>query len=336
MLNNNNKKEIKTFEQYKEEFNSIYLEFKTKKGLTVLDIILFFGFYFIISIVILLIFTKKIDNNYITIALLTSLILMFVHIRILFIIDNNKLNKEILNYNYHEDIKEEKTIKSRLKFVKYFNKRLELYCKKRLVDKYKINEDNFKNILNETIKRLDNLKNKRFYSDFEAVLKILVKTGLITLVLKFCFTQIISNPNKIFSKFSGIIKWVKIDNSMFSMFIAILIFIVTLGILVVASILNTNKKNIDIEIGRKKILLDILIEIFTKSTINETINETIWITEEAEKKVMENKGYFFTKSKEEPVSITENNGKFYIIEDKSNPKNIKLKKIKIENIKFKQ
>ena len=42
MLNKNNKEEIKTFEQYKEEFNSIYLEFKTKKGLTVLDNILFF------------------------------------------------------------------------------------------------------------------------------------------------------------------------------------------------------------------------------------------------------------------------------------------------------
>ncbi len=42
MLNKNNKEEIKIFEQYKEEFNSIYLEFKTKKGLTVLDNILFF------------------------------------------------------------------------------------------------------------------------------------------------------------------------------------------------------------------------------------------------------------------------------------------------------
>lgn len=107
------------------------------------------------------------------------------------------------------------------------------------------------------------------------------------------------------------------------------------GIIILFLVYNffsSKNKNIDIEIERRFIIMDILIEIF----INSTINETIWITEEAEKKVMENKGYFFTKPKEESLSITENNGKFYIIEDKSNPKNIKLKKIKIENIKFKQ
>ncbi len=150
---------------------------------------------------------------------------------------------------------------------------------------------------------------------------------MITLVLKFCFTQIISNPNKISPKFTGIIKWVKIDNSMSSMFIAILNFIVTLGNLVVASIFNTKKRNIDIEIGRKNILLDILIEIFTKSTIK----ENIWITKNVETQILEGKSFVFVENKKDKVvSVIEKDGKFTMIKE-NGQKSIILKRIEIHD-----
>ena len=150
---------------------------------------------------------------------------------------------------------------------------------------------------------------------------------MITLVLKFCFTQIISNPNKISPKFTGIIKWVKIDNSMSSMFIAILNFIVTLGNLVVASIFNTKKRNIDIEIGRKNILLDILIEIFTKSTIK----ENIWITKNVETQILEVKSFVFVENKKDKVvSVIEKDGKFTMIKE-NGQKSIVLKRIEIHD-----
>ena len=152
---------------------------------------------------------------------------------------------------------------------------------------------------------------------------------MITLVLKFCFTQIISNPNKISPKFTGIIKWVKIDNSMSSMFIAILNFIVTLGNLVVASIFNTKKRNIDIEIGRKNILLDILIEIFTKSTIK----ENIWITKNVETQILEGKSFVFVENKKDKVvSVIEKDGKFTMIKE-NGQKSIILKRIEIHDTK---
>ena len=150
---------------------------------------------------------------------------------------------------------------------------------------------------------------------------------MITLVLKFCFTQIISNPDKISPKFTGIIKWVKIDNSMSSMFIAILNFIVTLGNLVVASIFNTKKRNIDIEIGRKNILLDILIEIFTKSTIK----ENIWITKNVETQILEGKSFVFVENKKDKVvSVIEKDGKLTMIKE-NGQKSIILKRIEIHD-----
>lgn len=318
---NNEKIKISTFKQYEEAFNNVYLEFKTKKGLEFLDILVFIVAYFI-PIAVLKIIIKGInDNIVIIIALISWFIFTFFYIICLFIKDDKMLEKKIKNYSY-QDINENEKIKNIkcYEIVKRFNKKLELYCRERLLHEYEIEKDTFKNILSEAIKRLDNLKNEKNYGNFEAILKVLFKSGLITWVVKFCVTQIISN-------FTWIIKWFKIENPTW---ITILIFIVTFVILLISSFWNTKKKNIEIEIGRKNILLDILIEIFTDSTIN----ETIWITEEAEKKITENKGYFFTKPKEKPVSITEDNGKFFVIKDESNPKNIKLKKIKIEKIKL--
>jgi hypothetical protein len=111
------------------------------------------------------------------------------------------------------------------------------------------------------------------------------------------------------------------------MFIAILNFIVTLGNLVVASIFNTKKRNIDIEIGRKNILLDILIEIFTKSTIK----ENIWITKNVETQILEGKSFVFVENKKDKVvSVIEKDGKFTMIKE-NGQKSIILKRIEIHD-----
>ena len=303
----------------------MYLEFRTKKGLKFLDILVFIVAYFM-PIVALKTTNKRIDDNIvIIIALISWFIFTFFYIIYLFIKDDKMLEKEIENYSY-QDINENEKIKNIkcYEIVKRFNKKLELYCRERLLHEYEIEKDVFKNILSEVIKRLDNLKNEKNYGNFEAILKVLFKSGLITWVVKFCVTQIISN-------FTWIIKWFKIENSTW---ITILIFIVTFAILLISSIWNTKKKNIEIEIGRKRILLDILIEIFIESTIK----ENIWITEEVEIQLNKGKSFVFVENNDDKdgiVSVMKKDGKFTIIKE-NGEKSIRLKRIEIrdtENIK---
>lgn len=324
------------FEKYIQSFNDIYLNVLTKN----LNIIVF-----ILGVIVPLVFSffsywllykvyKSLDIEYLKnfIELLITilgnknnlkLILGFflyiigvaIYMVVLIYIDYRTICKKIKEYPEIEADKEIAKLKKH-QIHKKFNKYLKLYCTKKLVQKYEIDKENFRLFLNELITRIDNLKSEKPTVKATFIIRIykFFKSKLVILIISYLF---------------GLFGEKLYESNLKILYYIILSYFGIIILFLVYNFFSSKNKNIDIEIERRFIIMDILIEIF----INSTINETIWITEEAEKKITENKGYFFTKSKEEPVSITEDNGKFYIIEDKSNPKNIKLKKIKIDKDK---
>ncbi|BBM52651.1 hypothetical protein JMUB3935_1630 [Leptotrichia trevisanii] len=327
------------FEKYIQSFNDIYLNVLTKNlniivfilGVIVPLVFSFFSYWslykvykslgieYLKNFIELLITILGNKNNLkLILGFFLYIIGVAIYMVVLIYIDYRTICKKIKEYPEIEADKEITKLKKH-QIHKKFNKYLKLYCTKKLVQKYEIDKENFRLFLNELITRIDNLKSE----------KPTVKAIFIIGIYKFFKSKlVILIISYLFGLFGE-----KLYESNFKILYYIILFY--FGIIILFLIYNffsSKNKNIDIEIERRFILMDILIEIF----INSTINETIWITEEAEKKITDNKGYFFTKPREKPVSITEDNDKFFLIEDESNPKNIKLKKIKIEKIKFKQ
>ncbi len=327
------------FEKYIQSFNDIYLNVLTKNlniivfilGVIVPLVFSFFSYWLLYKVykslgieylknfieLLITILGNK-NNLKLILGFFLYIIGVAIYMVVLIYIDYRTICKKIKEYPEIETDKEITKLKKH-QIHKKFNKYLKLYCTKKLVQKYEIDKENFRLFLNELITRIDNLKSE----------KPTVKATFIIGIYKFFKSKlVILIISYLFGLFGE-----KLYESNFKILYYIILFY--FGIIILFLIYNffsSKNKNIDIEIERRFILMDILIEIF----INSTINETIWITEEAEKKITENKEYFFTKPREKPVSITEDNDKFFLIEDESNPKNIKLKKIKIEKIKFKQ
>ena len=304
-----NKKRLKNFEQYNKAFDKIYLGFRTKRNCwiitaTLIAILIAFLIAFMIKD------TLEIFKNNLLIIFITFCILFIpLSLVILLFFDIKKLKKELKNLkNINKQI-ESKNLKKH-EFFKNFNISLELYCKEKLSQEYQIDKEIFKEFLDKLIDRITNLKDEKYtgiakfiiqlYKFFNSKITILV-ISLIGLYL----------PN--------------------NYKILILIFLVIMLFITIAYIfLDNRNKNIDIETGRKHVLLDILIEIFIKSTIN----ENIWITEDVEIQLInEGKSFVFVENKDDKdsmVSVIEKDGKFTILKE-NGEKSIRLKRIEIRD-----
>ena len=304
-----NKKRLKNFEQYNKVFDKIYLGFRTKRNCwiitaTLIAILIAFLIAFMIKD------TLEIFKNNLLIIFITFCILFIpLSLVILLFFDIKKLKKDLKNLkNINKQI-ESKNLKKH-EFFKNFNISLELYCKEKLSQEYQIDKEIFKEFLDKLIDRITNLKDEKYtgiakfiiqlYKFFNSKITILV-ISLIGLYL----------PN--------------------NYKILILIFLVIMLFITIAYIfLDNRNKNIDIETGRKHVLLDILIEIFIKSTIN----ENIWITEDVEIQLInEGKSFVFVENKDDKdsmVSVIEKDGKFTILKE-NGEKSIRLKRIEIRD-----
>jgi len=304
-----NKKRLKNFEQYNKAFDKIYLGFRTKRNCwiitaTLIAILIAFLIAFMIKD------TLEIFKNNLLIIFITFCILFIpLSLVILLFFDIKKLKKDLKNLkNINKQI-ESKNLKKH-EFFKNFNISLELYCKEKLSQEYQIDKEIFKEFLDKLIDRITNLKDEKYtgiakfiiqlYKFFNSKITILV-ISLIGLYL----------PN--------------------NYKILILIFLVIMLFITIAYIfLDNRNKNIDIETGRKHVLLDILIEIFIKSTIN----ENIWITEDVEIQLInEGKSFVFVENKDDKdsmVSVIEKDGKFTILKE-NGEKSIRLKRIEIRD-----
>lgn len=257
-------------------------------------------------------------NNLLIIFIFCIFCILFILLSLVILLsfDIKKLKKDLKNL---EDINkkiESKNLKKH-EFFKNFNISLELYCKEKLSQEYQIDKEIFKEFLDELIDRIRNLKDEKYtgiakfiiqlYKFFNSKITIIVISLIIGFLGKEAYS---SNDYKI------------------------LIFLVIMLFITIAYIfLDSRNKNIDIETGRKYVLLDILIEIFIKSTIN----ENIWITEDVKIQLEEGKSFVFVENDDDKgiVQVIKKDGKFTIIKE-NGEKSIRLKRIEIrdtENIK---
>lgn len=308
-----NKKEFKSFEEYKKAFDEIYLDFYTKN-----DVIIILAI--IVAVVLALCLTFFVFKGSIVLFTIISFLFVLIFFIILLEIDNCKLKKQIEEFKY-SNIDKDKEIKELKKYerVKKFNKKLELYCKEKLVSDYKISKETFKMFFIELTTRLGNLKTEKHIW----IVKYLI-LPIVKLFKSKIFLMIISSIIGFFGK------QLYISNNLID--IIILFFLISMLIITIIYIfLDSKNKNINIEIGRKYILSDILIEIF----ISSAINESIWITEDVEIQLREGEKFLFVNREQEKiVSVIEKDGKFSLIEDNQqiNSKYIRLKRIEKQNI----
>lgn len=307
-----NKKEFKSFEEYKKAFDKIYLGFYTKNDTVMILAI-------IVAVALALSLTFFVFKGNVILFTIISFLFVLIFFTILLKRDNLKLKKQIKESRY-SNIDKDEELKELKKYeiVKKFNKKLELYCKEKLVSDYKISKKTFKIFFNELTTRLGNLKTEKH---------IWFVKYLILPILKLFKSKIFLIAISSIIGFFG--KKLYMSNNLKDMII--LFFLISMLIITIIYIfLDSKNKNINIEIGRRYILSDILIEMFIESTTKE-----IWVTEDVEIQLKDGKSFVFLNNEDgELVSVIERDGKFSLIEDNQqiNSKNMRLKKIEKQNI----